>query len=440
MDNIDKILDDIIAEFGSGAEDDAPTLQDLLREDRTAPRQVSSGKPAENRGRPGKKTAESTERRSRESGYQSRYGSAPAKKQKQPAQKQPAGKQKASGGKRLAIGLARTGVVLLETVLLVVLLLYGVMFILAKGPSVTARELFVRSVRETSAVGFLANIYLSEEEIAAIDSAEEIEEYQETDTSLVTITKPEEKTEGPVADEWGFIDEDGDGIIVDEVKGEGFSGYMMIVLDPSRVIMGSVPASYHGRGYTIEQMVKKFDAVAGINAGGFEDPNGEGNGSIPDSMTVFEGEVYYAHRGCRQGFVGLDSNHVLHVGKPKKEDIEAWDIQYGASFGPVLIANGEVVLPEDNVGGLNPRTAIGQRSDGAILMLVIDGRQVISIGATLQDLVDIFLEYGAVNACNLDGGSSSMMWYKDGYINNTASVIGIRPVPTSFVVLKEGQK
>ena len=144
--------------------------------------------------------------------------------------------------------------------------------------------------------------------------------------------------------------------------------------------------------------------------------------------------------GTRQGFVGLDSNHVLHVGKPTAKEVKEWDIQYGASFGPVLISNGEVVLPEDNVGGLNPRTAIGQRSDGAILMLVIDGRQVISIGATLRDLVDIFLEYGAVNACNLDGGSSSMMWYKDGYVNNTASVIGIRPVPTSFVVLKEGQE
>ena len=73
-------------------------------------------------------------------------------------------------------------------------------------------------------------------------------------------------------------------------------------------------------------------------------------------------------------------------------------------------------------------------------MLVIDGRQVICIGATLRDLVDIFLEYGAVNACNLDGGSSTMMWYGDGYLNNTASVIGIRPIPTSFVVLKEGKQ
>ena len=48
------------------------------------------------------------------------------------------------------------------------------------------------------------------------------------------------------------------------------------------------------------------------------------------------------------------------------------------------------------------------------------------------------LDFGAMNACNLDGGSSSMMWYDGKYINNTASVIGIRPIPTSFLVLKEG--
>lgn len=345
-----------------------------------------------------------------------------------------------SKGRKVLVAFARTGIVILETAILLAAALYGIMFVLAKGPSVTARELFVRSVRETSAVGFLANLYLSEEEIAAISAVEEIEEFLETDTSLVTISKPEAAVTGPVADEWGFIDEDGDGIILDEVKGDGFSGYMMIVKDPSRVIMGSVPSSYNARGYTVEEMVKHFDGVAGTNAGGFQDPNGEGNGSSPDSLTVFDGQVYFANMGTRQGFVGLDSNHILHVGKPTVEEIEAWDIQYGACFGPVLIANGEVVLPENNVGGLNPRTAIGQRSDGAILMLVIDGRQVISIGATLRDLVDIFLEYGAVNACNLDGGSSTMMWYGDGYVNNTASVIGIRPIPTSFVVLKEGKQ
>lgn len=342
--------------------------------------------------------------------------------------------------RRAASFLGKLFLILLETVLLVVIALYGVMYVLAKGPSPTARDLFVRSVRETSAIGFLAELYLSEEEIAQIESARnQVEEYAQTDTSLITIIQPErQEQEGPASDAWGLVDEDGDGIILEEVKGEGYCGYMMVVLDPSRVIMGSIPTSYNARGYTVEEMVKEFDAVAGINAGGFYDPDGNGNGSIPDSLTVFEGEIYYSNLGTRNGFVGIDSNYILHVGKLTEAEIRQRDIQYGVCFGPVLIANGEIALAEDNVGGLNPRTAIGQRSDGAILLLVIDGRQVISIGATYLDMVEIFLEYGAVNACNLDGGSSSMMWYNDGYVNNCASVIGIRPVPTTFVVLKEG--
>ena len=77
--------------------------------------------------------------------------------------------------------------------------------------------------------------------------------------------------------------------------------------------MGSVPSSYGGRGYTVEEMVQRFDGVAGINAGGFHDPDGTGNGSIPDTMVVFEGKVYYEQMGIRTGFVGFDSNHIMHV-------------------------------------------------------------------------------------------------------------------------------
>ena len=333
---------------------------------------------------------------------------------------------------------------LVETVLLLAIAVYGVMFVLAKGPSTTARDLFVMSVRETSAIGFLANFFFTDEEIALIESGgeEQVEEYVETDTSLITITKPTEAPEneqqGPVPDAWGFVDEDGDGIIVEPVSGEGYTGYMMIVLDPSRVVMGSVPSSYGARGYTVEQMVQHYDAVAGINAGGFEDPEGRGNGSTPSTMTVYEGKVYYASKGNQDGFVGFDSNHVMHVGKFTEAQIKERDIQYGVAFGPVLVVNGEAADRSKLASGINPRTAIGQRSDGAVLLLVIDGRQTISLGCTWLDLVDIFLEFGAVNACNLDGGSSTLMWYQGGYINNCASVVGIRPVPTTFLVMKEG--
>lgn len=370
---------------------------------------------------------------------------APEKKSKKKPVKNKKKKKSRRKARRFFGFLGKLLLFLVETALLLVIALYGVMFVLAKGPSPTARDLFVMSVRETSAVGWLANIYFTDEEIAKIENRVEVEDYIETDTSLIQIPKetvaPEGENspedQGPKPDAWGLVDEDGDGIILKEVKGEGYSGYMMIVLDPSRVIVGSDPAYYGDCGFTVEEMVQRFDAVAGTNAGGFYDPDGKGNGSIPDTMVVFEGKVYYAGNGIRKGFVGIDSNHILHVATRITEaEILEKDIRYGVCFGPVLIVNGEPC--ELDSGGVNPRTAIGQRSDGAILMLVIDGRQVISMGATMHDLVDIMMDYGAVNACNLDGGSSTLMWYDGDYVNNCASVIGIRPVPTAILVLKEG--
>ena len=446
MDERDMFLEEILAEFGSEEKQSKPepqkkrTMEESFASEKKNPDALSDTvvfKPVRTRNAPERQPKKA------EKPVKEEKKTAPKKAEKKvqpPKQEKVEAPGKKSFGMRLLGFLGKFSLILLETVLLLLITAYGVLFILAKGPSPTARDLFVRSVRETSAIGFIAEIYFTEDEIAQIENAEEIEEYQETDTSLITIAKPEdtEGADGPVPDAWGLVDEDGDGIILESVTGEGYVGYMLVIPDPSQVILGSVPTSYGARGFSVEEMVKNFDGLAGINAGGFYDPDGTGNGSIPDTLVVYEGKTYYAGYGVGNGFVGLDSNHILHVGKLTKEEIEARDIQYGVCFGPVLISNGEVVLAENNVGGLNPRTAIGQRSDGAILMLVIDGRQVTSIGATYRDLVDIFLEYGAVNACNLDGGSSSMMWYGDSYVNNCASVIGIRPVPTAFVVLKKG--
>lgn len=184
--------------------------------------------------------------------------------------------------------------------------------------------------------------------------------------------------------------------------------------------------------------------MAGINAGGFYDPGGFGDGSIPDSVVVVDGTIYYGDYGCGieggGGIAALDGNHILHVAKyMSRQELIDNDIRYAVCYGPVLIANGVSASPGSLAVSLNPRTAIGQCSDGAILMLVIDGRQVASMGAKYQDLVEIMERYGAVNAVNLDGGSSSMLWFQDHYVNNSSSVIGVRDMPTSFVVLKEGE-
>ena len=336
--------------------------------------------------------------------------------------------------------LGRTGAIALMTLVWLVLVLYVGLFILAKGPSPTASNLFVCSVQETSAVGFLARLFFSQEQIDKITGTNVTAEYQEMDTSLIVLSSPAEENadSGPKADAWGLVDEDGDGIILEVVNGDTYTGYMMVVLDPSRVILGSVPGSYGDRGYTVAEMAKRFDAVAAINAGGFDDPGGKGNGSVPETMVAYKGKIYESYLGCGGGFAGFDDKHILHVGKFSAAELRERNIQYGCGFGPVLIVNGESVDPSLLRSGLNPRTAIGQRSDGAVLLLVIDGRQVTSLGASYNDLVEILLAYGAVNACNMDGGSSSLMWHNGEYVNTCASVLGIRPVPTAFLVLKEG--
>ena len=87
-------------------------------------------------------------------------------------------------------------------------------------------------------------------------------------------------------------------------------------------------------------MVGQYGAVAGINAGGFLDIGGQGDGSTPDSLVVFEGKTYYANLGTGKGFVGLDDNGNLHVGLTTVQQIEEAKIQYGVCFGPVLVVNG----------------------------------------------------------------------------------------------------
>ena len=239
-------------------------------------------------------------------------------------------------------------------------------------------------------------------------------------------------------DAWGYSDDDGDGLVLVTVPGETFTAYMLIVYDPSRVILGCFPDMFREKGYTVEEFVEMFGAVAGTNAGGFEDYGGNGDGSTPDKAVIRDGELLLGGFGMGSGFTGIDFDGILHAGIPNAATAESLNIKEGVSFGPVLVIDGEINYKDLYSNGLNPRTAIGQRADGAILLLVIDGRQPNSLGASFEDEAKLMLEFGAVNAANLDGGSSSLMWIDGEYINNKASVIKPRKVPTAFLVMPEG--
>lgn len=87
-----------------------------------------------------------------------------------------------------------------------------------------------------------------------------------------------------------------------------------------------------------------------------------------------------------------------------------------------LIINNEAREMNGMGSGLNPRTAIGQRADGSVILFVTDGRGKSGhLGASSGDLIAVMQEYGAVNAANLDGGSSSCMYYNGEYLKSSVT-------------------
>ncbi len=312
----------------------------------------------------------------------------------------------------------------------------GLEYVLLKGPSATLRNTFAMTMFETRRFTWVPNIFLTVEETDAIKATRNQHVEEEFDASLISLPTQEETRiddgSGPQPDAYGLIDEDGDGIIIEDIRGTGYVGHMIVVKDPMRVFVGA--AVGNGAGLTLEQMCDKYGAIGGINGGAYADVGGNGSGDTPDGLTILGGQV--VNPGFGGGaFVGLDANGKLHVGYYTLQDAINTQIIDGVSFGPVLIINGNVTDAAKIPSGVNPRTAIGQRADGAILMLVIDGRQVHSIGATYTDLARIMADHGAINACNLDGGSSSSVYCYGEYLNSSSSANGVaRAVPDAFLI------
>ena len=307
-------------------------------------------------------------------------------------------------------------------------------YVLVKGPSENIRDVFVNTMNESRRFKFIPRIFLTEEEFNAIKKDKNIDIDIATNEDLIKLpTDTQQQLTEDGKDAYGLVDDDGDGIIYQEIRRGSFAGNMIVILDPKRVFVG-MPDDYGGVGLTLEEMCLKYDAIGGINAGGFKDDGGTGLGGLPQGLTIVDGYCYNDEAFVVDGFAGFDKNGLLHVGWYTYDDCVEKEIVNAVSFGPILISNGVPTDPEYLTSGVNPRTAIGQRADGAVIMLVIDGRQVHSAGATYQDVVDLMLDYGAVNACNMDGGSSTVMWYDGRYVNKCSAAYGVsRPLPTAFL-------
>ncbi len=321
-----------------------------------------------------------------------------------------------------------TGKFFLWVFVTLILLLAGffvMIYLVSRGPSPQIRNLFVTSVRETSAAGFLADIFLTEQEVQDIVASNVVEVGEiTTDTQLFAFAEiPDEEKE-----------ESADIEIVD-VQGALYTGKMMIIQDPSRVKVGICDEfNANKAGLTLLEIMDKYDAIAGINGGRYNDDNGFGKGGQPEGIVFSEGELVYGSLSQTYDIYGFDNNNVFICGRMTGQQAVDMGFRDAVTFGPALVVNGEAVTTIGTGGGLNPRTAIGQRADGAVLLLVIEGRQTGSLGASYLDLIEIMLDFGAVNAANLDGGMSSSMAYEGEEILNNCSIKGARDMPTAFIV------
>ena len=222
-----------------------------------------------------------------------------------------------------------------------------------------------------------------------------------------------------------------------KIKEKGFEGFLAAVYDPSKISL--VTSKNYNKGEFLVDMANRTGAVLAINGGGFDDAGGVGDGGIPIGIIISNGKII-SNNWSGRGLIGFTNDNKLFLGKINAQQAIDMGIRDAVEFGPFLIVNGEVSSVVGNGGyGIHPRSAIGQRKDGIVLFLVIDGRRITSMGADMDDLISIMQRYGAINAANLDGGNSSVLVENGKILNNPLDWYNqaqTRPIPNGFIVVE----
>ncbi|MBR3524768.1 MAG: phosphodiester glycosidase family protein [Lachnospiraceae bacterium] len=329
----------------------------------------------------------------------------------------------------------RVLVFLLVTVLILLFFIVGAVKTILNDPcpSETFKSEFVSFAFETSALKWLPRVFLSDEEVDDIINRNLMPEAPDgtvSDKDLIVIDETPNENVEPIT--------------LEELFGTTYHGYMMTIQDPSTVYVGIVDQFAEARGWIVPQFCETYGAIGGVNGGEFVDMGSYSYTAMPVGGVVSQGKaVFENNAGGKWNLVCMtDENKLLllkgYSVQAAVNDYHVRDcVHVKHETGPFLIIDGEPLeVPSVDVygGGKNPRTAIGQRADGAILMCVVDGRQASSLGATFKDMIDIMQEYGAVNAACLDGGTSTQMYYEGEIVNNPYSPTGPRRCPTAWLV------
>ncbi len=319
-----------------------------------------------------------------------------------------------------------------------------VMFLLY-GPYIGFREWLVTTAMTTMTHQYFATWFYDDDTINYILDKNKVEEIVE-DTNISEInfangnsTYYENEYERAILER----DPNNNDYKIIEINEKNYFGYLVAVYDPSRI--ETVYTDNLGKsGQYLTTMAKNADAMIAINGGGFDDPNFNSTGGSPLGITMSQGKMItsksYSGSG---GIIGFNEDNILILEKMTLAQVKQKKIRDAVTFGPFLIVNGKASKIVGNGGwGDAPRTVIAQRKDGIVLFLVLDGRRAGKLGADMDDLIEVMQRYGAYNAANLDGGTSSVLVVNNVIVNDPIDSTGAhktRPIATGFILRKDDE-
>ena len=328
------------------------------------------------------------------------------------------------------------------------LMVISMFALLLYGPYSGFRNWLVTTAMTTMNHKYLATSFYTNETIQKIlDQNQVIESEEKVDLSLIEFKDYDHTmvTYKNKYDKEILTKEEGNDLYkVIPIEGDGLRGYLVAIYDPSKVKL--VPSKHMGTdGEMLTSIAQRENAVVAMNASGFLDPEYQSNGGIPHGIVISDGKLLANNQKAPfgGGLVGFtkDNKLILDRSMTAQEALNQ-GIRDAVEFGPFLIVNGEASFIRGNGGwGDAPRSAIAQRKDGIVLFLVMDGRDYVHgiLGADMVDMTEILMNYGAYNAVNLDGGTSSGLVVNHELINHPVNGSGknkTRKIPNAWIVTK----
>jgi len=299
-------------------------------------------------------------------------------------------------------------------------------FVLLYGPFETAKKTFLGTAMDSMHYQWLATMFMSEEKINEI-LGHNLESNEEIESSEDIVKLPTSNNNNIKF------------YTIEGTDGAKFNGYVLEIANPKRVKVG-YSSKLGIEGEKTSEIAEHNDAIAAINGGAFTDSsNGEAwtqNGGMPTGLIISEGKEIFSDisdKNKKYPCALINDEGLLIGGNFSYNEIQKMNIKEGLTFGPLLISGGKKVT-NFKEAGTAPKTLIGQKVDGTMVLVVLDSSTETRLCANLREAQDVMYKLGCVTAINLDGGKSTTMYYDGEVVNNPSNTTGERTIASGFIV------